>query len=236
MNTTLITLFMPPKDCFGDFGFFCGFTATPNVMGQIRRSFTGEMARPVLAAFIHPTMNAISDISGLAWMWMRLQDPRRLSFCLKDCVIRLRPGPIDGVAITGPVSVIGPPDAPRIAVKFGDGWFNTERTALQYWRWTQGPAELVVVNRNDAAVSGALHFAIHAISKRNVVLANADGQVLWGAEVSSKHSETARVTGLRFEPGETRFFLRSDMPASGADNDTRLLDMIVKDLVLEAGP
>ncbi|MEZ5414521.1 MAG: hypothetical protein R3F03_09435 [Opitutaceae bacterium] len=163
-------------------------------------------------------------------------DPRRLSFCLKDCVIRLRPGPIDGVAITGPVSVIGPPDVPRIAVKFGDGWFNTERTALQYWRWTQGPAELVVVNRNDAAVSGALHFAIHAISKRNVVLANADGQVLWGAEVSSKHSETGRVTGLRFEPGETRFFLRSDMPASGADNDTRLLDMIVKDLVLEAGP
>ena len=73
-NTTLITLFMPPKDCFGDFGFLCGFTATPKVMGQIRRSFTGEMARPVLAAFIHPTINAISDISGLAWMWMRLQD------------------------------------------------------------------------------------------------------------------------------------------------------------------
>jgi hypothetical protein len=74
MNTTLITLFMPPKDCFGDFGFLCGFTATPKVMGQIRRSFTGEMARPVLAAFIHPTVNAISDIPGLAWMWMRLQE------------------------------------------------------------------------------------------------------------------------------------------------------------------
>lgn len=72
MNTTLLTLFMPPENCFGDFGFVCGFTATPQVMGQIRRTFTGEMARPVLAAFIHPSINPISDIPGLAWMWMRL--------------------------------------------------------------------------------------------------------------------------------------------------------------------
>ena len=73
MHTTLYTLFMPPEGCFGDFGLVCGFTATPQVLGQIRRSFIGEMARPVLAAFIHPTVNAVSDIPGLAWMWMRKQ-------------------------------------------------------------------------------------------------------------------------------------------------------------------
>lgn len=33
-----------------------------------------EVARPVLAAFIHPTINAVSDIPRLAWMWMKLQD------------------------------------------------------------------------------------------------------------------------------------------------------------------
>ena len=71
MHTTLYTLFMPPEHCFGDFGLFCGFTATPQVLGQIRRSFAGEMARPALAAFIHPTVNAVSDIPGLAWIWMR---------------------------------------------------------------------------------------------------------------------------------------------------------------------
>jgi hypothetical protein len=71
-NTTLYSLFMPPEDCYGDFGLMCGFTATRQVLGQIRRTFTGEMARPVLAAFIHPTVNAISDVPGLAWMWMRL--------------------------------------------------------------------------------------------------------------------------------------------------------------------
>ncbi|QEL21930.1 hypothetical protein FQV39_04555 [Bosea sp. F3-2] len=74
MHTTLYTLFMPPQDCFGDFGLLCGFTATPQVLGQIRRIFTGEMARPALAAFIHPTVNAVSDVPGLAWIWMRLRD------------------------------------------------------------------------------------------------------------------------------------------------------------------
>ncbi|MCB1387714.1 MAG: hypothetical protein KDK12_00940 [Rhodobacteraceae bacterium] len=71
MHTTLYALFMPPEGCFGDFGLFCGFTATPQVLGQIRRTFAGELARPALAAFIHPTVNAVSDIPGLAWMWMR---------------------------------------------------------------------------------------------------------------------------------------------------------------------
>lgn len=75
MQTTLYSLFMPPQDdYFGDFGLLCGFTATPQVLGQIRRTFSGEITRPALAAFIHPTVNALSDIPGLAWMWMRLHD------------------------------------------------------------------------------------------------------------------------------------------------------------------
>ena len=104
MNTTLITLFMPPENCFGDFGFVCGFTATPNVMGQIRRSFTGEMARPALAAFIHPTINAISDIPGLAWMWMRLQDRGYNLLHAKVALLGFRKRDEDGYVIRLAVS------------------------------------------------------------------------------------------------------------------------------------
>jgi hypothetical protein len=104
MNTTLITLFMPPENCFGDFGFVCGFTATPKVMGQIRRSFTGEIARPVLAAFIHPTINAISDIPGLAWMWMRLQDRGYNLLHAKVALLGFRKRDEDGYVIRLAVS------------------------------------------------------------------------------------------------------------------------------------
>ena len=104
INTTLITLFMPPENCFGDFGFICGFTATPEVMGQIRRSFTGEIARPVLAAFIHPTINAISDIPGLAWMWMRLQDRGYNLLHAKVALLGFRKRDEDGYVIRLAVS------------------------------------------------------------------------------------------------------------------------------------
>ncbi len=86
MNTTLYSLFMPPKDCFGDFGLFCGFTAAPQVLRQIRRTFTGDMSRPVLAAFIHPTVDAVSDVPQLAWMWMH---PRERGYNLLHAKVAL---------------------------------------------------------------------------------------------------------------------------------------------------
>lgn len=73
MQTTLYTLFMPPENCMGDFGFISGFAATKQVLDRVKRTFSGEVARPALAAFIHPTVDALSDIPGLAWMWMRLE-------------------------------------------------------------------------------------------------------------------------------------------------------------------
>ena len=51
MTDSLYALFLPPKDFFGDFGLFCGFTATPDTLAQIKRRFTSETSRPALAAF-----------------------------------------------------------------------------------------------------------------------------------------------------------------------------------------
>ncbi|MFZ9683279.1 MAG: hypothetical protein ACO3DQ_08775, partial [Cephaloticoccus sp.] len=162
-------------------------------------------------------------------------DPRRLAFCLKDCVIRLQPGPTAGAALIGPATLLGSSTNPQLSVEFGNGWFEAERADTFFWRWTGGPAELVLTNRHDTPVSVTLRFVLNAISKRNVVLARADGRVLWEAEVSSKRSEDAEIRSVTLLPGENRFLLRSDLPPSGAENDTRLLDMMVRNLVIEAG-
>ena len=86
MTDSLYALFLPPKDFFGDFGLFCGFTATPDTLAQIKRRFTSETSRPALAAFIHPTVNAVSDVPGLAWMWM---DPARPGYNLLHAKVAL---------------------------------------------------------------------------------------------------------------------------------------------------
>jgi hypothetical protein len=70
-------LFIPPEGYFGDFGMLCGFTATRTVLQQIKAKFSGDTSRPVLAAFIHPTVNAISDVAGLTWIWMNPKQNER---------------------------------------------------------------------------------------------------------------------------------------------------------------
>jgi len=76
-NSSLLDLFIPPEGYFGDFGMLCGFTATRTVLQQIKAKFSGEASRPVLAAFIHPTKNAISDLPGLTWIWMNPKQNER---------------------------------------------------------------------------------------------------------------------------------------------------------------
>lgn len=71
MSHSLLTLFAPPDGYAGDFGMFCGFTASRDVLERIARTFSGDASRPRLAAFIHPTAAAVTDLPGIAWMHFR---------------------------------------------------------------------------------------------------------------------------------------------------------------------
>ncbi|MFG1285139.1 phospholipase D-like domain-containing protein [Xanthobacter autotrophicus] len=78
MNRSLLTLFAPPEEYMGDFGMLCGFTASRDVLDRIARIFSGDGSRPRLAAFIHPTAAAVTDVPGVAWMHFRSRPPFRL--------------------------------------------------------------------------------------------------------------------------------------------------------------
>jgi hypothetical protein len=94
----------------------------------------------------------------------------------------------------------------------------------------------VITNRNDTPIKGNFSFSLNAISKRTASLLRGDGTSLWEGEVSSRHSEEADLRDIVLAPGDTRFIFQSNLPASGADNDTRLLDLIMKNLVIEVAP
>lgn len=79
MSRSLLTLFSPPEEKYhGDFGMLCGFTASRDVLDRIVRTFSGDGSRPRLAAFIHPTAAAITDVPGVAWMHFRPRPPFRI--------------------------------------------------------------------------------------------------------------------------------------------------------------
>lgn len=78
MSRSLLTLFAPPEGYIGDFGLLCGFTASRDVLDRIARTFSGDGSRPRLAAYIHPTAAAVTDVPGVAWMHFRPRPPFRL--------------------------------------------------------------------------------------------------------------------------------------------------------------
>jgi hypothetical protein len=78
MSRSLLTLFAPPEGYIGDFGMLCGFTASRDVLDRIARTFSGDGSRPRLAAFIHPTAAAVTDVPGVAWMHFRPRPPFRI--------------------------------------------------------------------------------------------------------------------------------------------------------------
>lgn len=165
-----------------------------------------------------------------------LADPRRLSFCLKDWVITLRPAPHNGVALTGPESIIGQPDARKIQINFSEGWYDAESHETNYWRWSGGPAIFTITNAHETEVAVNFTFVLNAISKRLATLTREDGVPVWEAEVSSKHAEAVELRDLKLRPGANRFLFRSNLPPGGADGDTRLLDLSLRNLVIEAVP
>jgi|GEM_PF-140098 len=160
------------------------------------------------------------------------KDPRELSYCLKDWVIDLKVAPHAGIVLTGPADLIGLSEHRLVTVDFRGNWFEAERQEENYWRWSGGPGELSITNKGNDSVNARLSFVLNGISKRTVVLSS-EGERLWVGDVSSKNSETVEIDSLKLELGITRLRLQSDRPASGADNDTRLLDMSVKNLRLE---
>jgi hypothetical protein len=163
-------------------------------------------------------------------------DPRDLAFCLKDWVVTLAPAPQDGVVLMARSDVLHPDAAHELKVTFDDGWYPAERNRDNYWRWSKRPADVIIDNPQGKPLHARIGFVLNAISKRQVTLTDGSGRVLWAGEVASRHSEEVDLPAVTLGPGANHFRFTSDRPSSGADGDTRLLDLCLKNLRIEVTP
>jgi len=200
----------------------------PLWQGQIADSVTRVSLSRVLIRPGANTFYFISDDSAAS----SEMDPRALAFCLKDWVISLHLAPENGVILTGSPSALGTPDDPAVSVNFTEGWYEAERVDAAYWRWSDGPAKLTLVNHRDTPVTVSFRYVLNAISKRVAVLNREGGKELWTGEVSSKRSEEVSFAAIELAPGENRLQLTSSLPPGGAEGDTRLLDLCLRNLVI----
>ena len=80
-----------------------------------------------------------------------------------------RPPESLGYRLHAPANLIRPDnDAPGMTIAFGPGWYAAERSSWDYWRWSQGDADLRIYNPNTMAVLLTVDFTINASGQRRV--------------------------------------------------------------------
>ena len=139
----------------------------------------------------------------------------------------------DAVSVEGPRALLTTPDGGRsMAVKFGQHWFEPERSLFECWRWSDGPAAVTVRNPQAFAVAAKLTCQLRARDVRRVVV-RIDDRTLATAGLKPGVPADLRVTDVRLAPGETVITFDTDVPAPKPGNPlSRHVAFSVRDLTL----
>ena len=116
-------------------------------------------------------------------------------------------------------------------------WFQAERSRLDYWRWSRGPAEVILRNPQPFAVVADVTFDLKSSDDRKVtVRAGASGpqgepgDVLWSGP-TVKVLRKAVVRGVVLPPGDTRWKFETDRaPQPPSSGDPRRVAFSVRNL------
>jgi hypothetical protein len=105
-----------------------------------------------------------------------------------------------------------------IVVEFPGNWYQTEKSHFEYWRWSRGPAEIIIHNPQGFPVEVNLQFDLRAFDERTVRLLQGRS-VRWAGRVS-RIGTTVRVVQVRLEPGENPWRFETDKPPFLPGGDT----------------
>jgi hypothetical protein len=125
--------------------------------------------------------------------------------------------PIEDSRVEGPVALRNVVGVGDVKVRFEPGWYQMERSRLEYWRWSSGSAGLAFTNPHDFALLAEITFDLRSREPRDTNLTD-DGRLLWSGTVTNNQKDVRLEVTL--PPGETRWWLETSMPAlpaGGAD-------------------
>ena len=102
-----------------------------------------------------------------------------------------------------------------VEAEFSDReWYQPERSRFDYWRWSRGPAEVVLRNPQPFAVVADIAFDLKSSDERKVTVraAGPQGAVLWSGE--TVHTlRGVLVPNVRLAPGDTVWRFETDKAA-----------------------
>jgi hypothetical protein len=150
-----------------------------------------------------------------------------------SAVDQLRPPGIESYRMEGPVNVWRSPAQEAIAARFGDTWYQPEKSYLEYWRWSRGPAEIVIHNPQPTPVEVNLRFDLRALDERTVRVLE-DATVRWEGRVD-RNGSAVTIRQVRLARGDNRWRFETDKPSIVPEGDTlRPVAFNLRNFVIEA--
>ena len=103
---------------------------------------------------------------------------------------------------------------------FDDKWYPPERSHLEYWRWSNGPATVTLRNPHPFPILVTVSFGIRTKDARTVGLWQGT-YARWERKLSPGEMREVKVRNMRLEPGDTLWRFETDRPGTFPDNDDR---------------
>jgi len=117
-----------------------------------------------------------------------------------------------------------------VDVRFEPGWYGTERSRFEYWRWSSGPAGLTFVNPHGFPIVARTEFELRSREVRDARLLSGD-KVLWEGSVDNDGQDIELDVVL--PPGTTDWRLETSVPAAPAGGtDPRTLAFSLRNFKL----
>lgn len=137
--------------------------------------------------------------------------------------------------VLGPHELRVASNGDQLEVRFtASEWYGLERSRFDYWRWSRGPATIVLHNPHAFPVTVDATFKIKSSDPRNVTLRVGD-HVLWHGATAQTMIDVA-LPHIALAPGDTVWNFDTDRPAATPPNgDLRKVAFRVCDLQLVIG-
>ncbi len=139
----------------------------------------------------------------------------------------------EGYEVEGPATVWMTPAQDSIEVSFPGNWYQTEKSHLEYWRWSRGSADLIIHNPQPVPVEVNLYFGLRAFDVRTVRVLQGS-RLRWEGRIDREGTSVV-IAPVRLEPGDNMWHFETDKPPITPSGDTlRPVAFNLRNLVIQA--
>ncbi|MDB6169872.1 MAG: hypothetical protein JWM88_2736 [Verrucomicrobia bacterium] len=203
------------------------FTVMMIFLGQaVWEGYPGAASRVLL-----PMTLAFNILVPRGWRWWPVLLVGNLVILASPDMLRA-PGR-ESYQVSGERALRMVPETGRLLeAVFDDKWYPPERSHLEYWRWSKGPATLTLRNPHPFPLLVTISFGVRSKDARTVGLWQGT-YARWERRLAPGEMREVKVRNMRLEPGDTVWRFETDVQGTyPASDDPRRLAFSLRDLTI----